>query len=271
MGHPFDEAIAVVADGAGRWRATMDRRFWGPRAPHGGYLGALMLAAMGEELGEAAFAPRSLALHYPSAVHEGDAILETVVERRGKRVATVSARLVQQDAAAVLARGVFGLRCGEERLDAAPMPSMEAPASCIRQRATVPVDEQFELRIGIGPGPFRGAREARYGGWGRFAPPRALDAPGLVAMADAWWPAFFPTLESPRQVGLAPTLDLTVHFHETLPRAVPSDDDYLAVEIVCDHIGEGYFAERSSIWAPDGTLLAQSMQHGLRIEPDPER
>lgn len=273
MTHPFDEALALEAcddpgDGDGLFEVRLDERFWGPRAPHGGYLGALALEAMVRTVADRDLSPRSITLHFPSPVTEGTARIGVHIERSGKRVAMVSAWLTQGDAArsAVLARAVFGRTSGVDRASAPAMPPLPPPTECPRQKVSVPIDERFELRIGVGAPPFSGAAEARYGGWARMVPPRPIDAPALVALADAWWPAYFPTLTSPRQAGLAPTLDLTVQLHRTF---APTDaDGWVVMDLTCDHMEEGFFSERSSIWSADGELLAQSLQRGLRIERD---
>ena len=61
-----------------------------------------------------------------------------------------------------------------------------------------------------------------WGGWIRAREPRALDAPLVAAMTDAWAPAAFAALG---RFAFAPTLDLTIHVRRPLPPAgmAPAD------------------------------------------------
>ena len=52
------------------------------------------------------------------------------------------------------------------------------------------------------------------GGWMRTREPRALDAPLVAALTDAWAPAAFVALG---RFVAAPTLDLTIHIRRPLP------------------------------------------------------
>jgi enoyl-CoA hydratase/carnithine racemase len=63
--HPFDAATAVLAAGPARWRAPLDRDWFGTAAPgtaapHGGHLAAQLLAAMIRHAGDPELSPRAL-------------------------------------------------------------------------------------------------------------------------------------------------------------------------------------------------------------------
>src|SRR5215218_6360890 len=98
------------------------------------------------------------------------------------------------------------------------------------------------------------------GGWIRTTEPRALDAPLVAAMTDAWAPAAFVALG---RFVAAPTLDLTVHIRRPLPVAGMAPSDHvlgrfstrLSVAGVCEEDGE--------LWSPAGELIAQSRQLAL--------
>ena len=57
--------------------------------------------------------------------------------------------------------------------------------------------------------------QAESTGWIRPSEPRVIDAPLLAAMSDAMPPALFARLLDAPPLAGVPTLDLTVHFHET--------------------------------------------------------
>jgi acyl-CoA thioesterase len=59
----------------------------------------------------------------------------------------------------------------------------------------------------------------------------------------------------------APTIDLTIHFRAPLP----IDDGLLLARFRTRLVRDGFFEEDGQLWAPDGTLVAQSRQLGLLI------
>ncbi len=65
------------------------------RGPHGGYLAAMLLRALIETVADAARAPRSLTIHYPRAPQPGPVSIHTVIERAGRSLSTLSARMEQ--------------------------------------------------------------------------------------------------------------------------------------------------------------------------------
>ena len=96
------------------------------------------------------------------------------------------------------------------------------------------------------------------GGWIGLAEPRALDALSLAFFTDALIPAPFMRLREPNA---APTIDLTIHFRASLPLTPDPDPNELClIRVTGGVIHEGFFEEDSVIWAPDGTVLAQSRQ-----------
>ncbi len=89
---------------------------------------------------------------------------------------------------------------------------------------------------------------AETGGWIRTAEPRALDAPLVAAMTDAWAPAAFVALG---RFVAAPTLDLTIHVRRPLPVAGMAPEDYVL----------GRFSTRLSVagvWEEDGELWSRA-------------
>ena len=57
-----------------------------------------------------------------------------------------------------------------------------------------------------------------------------------------------------------PTVDLTIHFRAELPHP-GARDDVVARRVPHRRVADGGFLEEDGeVWAPDGTLLAQSRQ-----------
>jgi hypothetical protein len=105
-----------------------------------------------------------------------------------------------------------------------------------------------------------GGAEALTGGWLRLAEPRVADAAALAFYCDAWLPAPFSRLTVPAP---APTIDLTIHFRARLPHPGMGPEDPVLARFRSRTSHDGFFEEDGEVWAPDGTLLAQSRQLAL--------
>jgi len=256
----FDRATAVERIGDGRYRALLDHAFWVVRGPNGGYLAAILLRALSDHLGEPGRQPRSLTVHYLRAPAEGEARIETRIERRGRSLATLSARLSQGGATCALALAAFSPpweAAGE--FDHARAPAVPSPDDLAPLTATVPIPirEQFELRPLWGAAPFSGADEATVGGWIRTTDHRPLDWLLVAALTDAWYPAAFPVLDRPAAM---PTVDLTIHFRAQPP---PNANGWALARFRSRLARDGFVEEDGELWTPDGTLVAQSRQLAL--------
>jgi acyl-CoA thioesterase len=259
----FARATAVDALGDGAWRATCEPAWNTQLGPNGGYLAAIILRAMTAELGDPAREARSLTCHYLRPPGAGELRLDVTVERSGRSLSTISARLSQGGALCVIAVGAFAVDFrGAMDYGAAP-PSTPAPAEVERLPpvAIVPITEHFEMRPTIGAPLYAGADESTSGGWLRFADGHPLDAPALAMLADAWWPSPMPRLTRP---AAAPTIDLTVHFRAPAAAAAIADEPVLAV-FRSSKSAAGFFEEDGELWSRDGVLLAHSRQLALLV------
>ncbi|MDX6684010.1 MAG: hypothetical protein QOF86_138, partial [Baekduia sp.] len=61
----------------------------------------------------------------------------------------------------------------------------------------------------------------------------------------------------------APTIDLTIHFRTRLPHPGMAPGAPVLARFSSSTSHGGFFEEDGEIWAPDGTLLAQSRQLAL--------
>jgi hypothetical protein len=112
----------------------------------------------------------------------------------------------------------------------------------------------------FGAGAPAAGEDALAGGWLRLAEPRIADAAALAFYADAWLPTPFARLETPVP---APTIDLSIHFRTRLPHPGMGPDEPVLARFSSSTSHGGFFEEDGAIWAPDGTLLAQSRQLAL--------
>ena len=189
----FDAATALEPLGDGAYDARMDHGWWVGRGPNGGYVAAVLLRALTEAVADPGRPPRSLTVHYTAPPAEGPVRIDTRVERTGRSLTTVSARMTQGGRLLALALGAFSAPRpdGHDFVDAAP-PEAGAPGDGRASRAPderlPPIARRWELRATIGGRPFSGGGEAVTGGWLRLADPRHADALVVTAMTDAWFP-----------------------------------------------------------------------------------
>jgi acyl-CoA thioesterase len=255
----FAEAVAVEALGGGRYRGDVAREWFGPPGPNGGFIAALMLRAIRDEIADEERLPRSLTLHYLRPPTEGEALIEVSVERSGGSASTCSARIVQDGRAVTLGLCVLSydyepaMSWSLDPPDAPPPDQVEALP--IADEAP-PIFNQLETRPVFGSPAFTGGEEPVVGGWLRARGDDDL-TPELVALyTDAWWPAPFSVMTT---FAPAPTLELTIHF-----RARPRPGSATAlVRFRADASIDGLFDEQGEVWDTEGRLLAQSSQLAL--------
>ena len=262
----FATDTAVHPRGEGRYTATIDQGWWNQRGPNGGYLAAIVLRAVLAEAGAGDRRPRSMTLHYLRPPVEGPCEVQVVVERAGRGLSTLSARLRQGDRDCILALVALGVdRPGPSLHDHAP-PEVPTPDAAVpmADRAEVgpdiPFRRRFELRPAIGSGPFLTGVHALTGGWIRTSDHDPVDDVLLAALTDAWPPAVFSKLELP--VGV-PTVELTIHFRNAPSR----EPGWCLVRFRTLEASEGYLEESGEVWSEDGRLLAESRQLAVLLAP----
>jgi acyl-CoA thioesterase len=249
----FERDTAAEPLGDGRYRVRFDPRWWIVRGPNGGVVAASIVRAMEAEVGDPARGLRSLTVHYPSAPREGEAEVAVRIERAGRGLTTLSARLEQQGRLIALALAAFaGAYPPAVTYDRAPLPEPgEAPP--LPERPEIPFSQNYVMRAALGA-----EGEPEVGGWLELTDPSPLDAAYVVALTDAWWPAPFNVTGRPIA---APTIDLTVHVRAPLP--LPAGP--VLGEFTSALARDGYSEEDGRLWAADGTLLAQSRQLALAL------
>lgn len=270
----FIEDTAIERIGDGCYSATMDRGWWIVLGPNGGYVAAVVARAITAEVSAgaaAADAPktiRSLTLHYLKPPSEGPVRIEVTVERRGRSVATVTARMFQDDVLMVIAiAAVTCPRDGYEfnELVAPTTPAPESLPELPPLEELIPMNGRYDLIPCVGsaghgwPGsadwsPAVEPMPAVSGGWLRFSDPTPIDEIALVAIADAWFPPVFH--RAPDRLLPVPTVDLTVHVHQ-----LPADPlDWVLVRFESPLGVKGYLVENGEIWDRHGNLLAVCRQ-----------
>src|SRR3954447_4065298 len=265
----FDRDTSVSEIEAGVFEGHVNRDWWIVFGPNGGFLAAMLVRAMAAAVDDPPRAPRSLTIHYTTAPAEGSVRIATTIERAGRSLTTVSARMEQAGRLIALAIGAFSrerIAAVEFSEAAAPeVPAPEAVPLMTMAGTPPPFTRQWEIRPAIGTPPFSGSGGSTLtGGWirplnmvGDGSPgPDPIDAALVAQLADAWLPAVFTRLTEPNAV---PTIDLTIHFRADLP--LPAD--YVLVTFESRLSQGGFVEEDGAIWTRDGRLVAHSRQLAL--------
>jgi acyl-CoA thioesterase len=92
----FERATAVEPLGDCAWRGTCEAAWNTQLGPNGGYIAAVVLRAMIAELDAPDREPRSLTCHYLRPPRNGELRVEAAVEREGRTMSTVSARVAPE-------------------------------------------------------------------------------------------------------------------------------------------------------------------------------
>ena len=250
-----------AADVSPDWRAG--------RGPHGGYLAAMLLRALTETVAEPLRAPRSLTIHYARAPQVGPVGIHTVIERQGRSLSTLSARLEQDGALMAIALAAFSVPWSAQEIAELAMPDVEGPdparvSGALLHKGAPPFTGHLVLQPRIGAVPFTGSQAPmELGGWLGLAEPRPIDALSLAFFSDALFSPPFIRLSKP---STSPTIDLTIHFRTPMPRSVnPNPQELCFARFRTGLVHDGFFEEDGVIWAADGTVLAQSRQLAIAM------
>jgi acyl-CoA thioesterase len=260
----LDEDTALRQTGEGEYEGSIVEHWWTPRGPLGGYVMAIVHRGMELALDDAGRQPRSLNVYFLRPPHAGPITVRPVVERVGRSLTTATARLEQDGKLIALGVAAFSAPWPGPELSEAPMPEVDPPGERTPSKGSVtggsppPFAGRLTMQWRFGEPAFSGSEHAVTGGWMGLIEERPVDARTLLVLADAWYPAPWPRLE---KLTPAPTIEMSVMFRAPLP--LP--DSLLLGRFHSELVRDGFFDEQGSLWAPDGTLVAQSRQLALLI------
>ncbi|MGA9874918.1 MAG: thioesterase family protein [Solirubrobacteraceae bacterium] len=268
----FDRDTAVSREADGVFAATIAPGWRAGRGPHGGYLAAMLLRALIATVDDPERTPRSLTIHYTRAPEPGPIEILVTIARAGRSLSTLSARMQQDGKLTALALAAFSVPWRSPKADELPMPELAPPDA---ERCSTPklfkgapeFTRHIVMQPRVGAVPFAGSgAPMRIGGWtGLPDPERPVDAPALALFCDAWFPPSFIALDSP---AISPTVDLTIHFRRSIEDC-DCDPAALCLGVFDTRLlHDGLFEEDGVIWAPDGSVLAQSRQLGIIMPTD---
>ena len=227
---------------------------------NGGYLLAIAGRAMAEAVGRP---PLSLTAHFLRPGPPGPCTVEVSPVRTGRRLATATARLVQDGAAILQLVGTFGdQRPGDmswSREDPAELPPYDecVPRTAGASGVAVELLDRLAVRIRPGDDGFTRAEptgDPEMRGWFALAAEEPIDVFALLLAVDSFPPPIFNLDLLP---GWVPTVELTIHVG-----GVPSPGP-LRCAFRSRFVADGLVDEEGEIWDSSGALVAQSRQLSL--------
>lgn len=259
MSSPFETHTRVTAIDPLRYAAVIPDGWQQGRGAFGGLvLGVLLRAMMGAE-SDAQRAVRSVSGDVCAPVLPGSVEVEVTVLRRGRALTNLDARMVRDGEVLARASAVLS-EARSLHLDATP----DAPPSARDWRSIEPATieppfapvftQHFEFR-NAGPMPFSSHPRAETDGFvSERVRPEALDAPALLGVLDAWWPAVFTSCDGPRA---AVTTSFTAQFVADPSKLDASEPLRYRARAVA--AWEGFSVEFRELWSGDA-LVALNQQ-----------
>jgi len=264
MSKVLEEETVLTREGDGRYvRKVGPGPFWGVVTPHGGYLMALAMHAMTLEVDDPARRPRMLSQHFLGSAKPGPLAIDVTVERVGRGVTSLSARLSSNGRLVGLATSLFTLDAeGPAFLDE-PMPEatgLGTPDTEMLGFFVATVHDQFDYHRRFGDG----GRDlpCEDGGWVISKHPGAWDARDVLVASDIWVP---PIIRHPDRVCATPSLHHVVHFG---PDVSGSEATPFLVHHQLTNGGVGLTDESIRLWAEDGRMLMSARQLRTVVAPE---
>ena len=266
----FERDTGVRAIGEGLFEARVDPSWRIVRGANGGHLAATMLRAMATAVGDTERTPRTLTVHFVRAPDDREVSIETHIERTGRTMSTVSARMHQDDK--LIPIGLSGFltpRSGPEFCDIA-MPDVPGPDGLepLADRDDFPFGRHFDFRPATGSrfvAPLQAVDAsvddpAEVAVWMRLREPQRLDHSAATQLCDSFAPAVFMKLGAGGGGAGVPTIEMTYHYREMLPPEGATDDDWYLGVFRTSLARGGFIEEDGWLWSRRGTLVAQSRQ-----------
>ena len=257
-----------------RFTGSFSERWYIDRSLHGGHVIAAMVKAAEAAIDDRGRSLRSLTNHYLLPAQAGPFHIDVSIERSGRSLTNVSARLIQEGRTVGLALAALGGPWPSYEWDHTTMPTVPDPEDCpdLWEQTDGITNLHRHWRYGVAIGPrirsgklFDDTRtETISGGWVRLADPRPVDASLAAALTDTWVPTPFAYIDDAHPV-LFPTVDLTVQFLDPLPLPDDTGLDPCLVWHRTDTSRAGFVVQDTEVWTRAGRLIARGRQHALLI------
>jgi len=247
--------------GPGRYLTRFTSAWNQGKGAYGGVVGGTALRALEHTLGDPGRPVRSFTLHFCAPAVEGEARVLTRIERSGRTVTHATVRVENDSGVLALGSATFGVsRPGIIEYLEVTRPDVPPPHEVPALPDDVPMPDFcrfFDYHFCLGGAPYSGGSVAETGGWLRPRDPTPLDAPLCVGLMDAYPPSVLARVDGFRPTA---TVDLTLHFFQTLPRPGQRDDAYFLRTGRSRQAADGFAEDFQQLWTEDGVLLAQCRQ-----------
>lgn len=299
----FEADTSVVRSASGEYTAVLDESWWIIAGPNGGYVAAVVLRAMVDAVGDEARKVRSMTIQYLRPPTAGPVTIQVTIERAGRTVSNVTARMLQGGRPIALAMAAFGV----DREDTVVFdetdglagifdgerirPPDEVPISEVDPDRDVPMRGHYDLRWVIGDLPFSAigtestvdSDQISASTPGRSASvvgtPDAQDLRKPRARSGGWLrPAEAVAIDEVVLAAMSDAWMPPIFSRMTVPLAVPTVDLTIHFrDLPSDPFGfcfvifdspvasHGYTVEHGRILSPDGHLLVESRQLAVLI------
>lgn len=258
---PFSRACRLTSVAEGVYERVLDQTYWGFESQFGGFVHALIVQAMRDEVADSALAPVSMSVHFIRPFLAGSFRCEVSVVRRGRTMANVHARAWSEGKLAAQAIATFARRRDIGAfMSLAPPPELAQPVGAHEPPFDpvmgIPNHRHFDLWPRVGSWAERRADIDRVGGWVRMRGEPVVDEATLVMINDVWPPAAYHLWG----VGhVAVSADITTQFRAALPAAVaPGQPVFVQLRTAAS--AGGFVDEDTEVWTAAGELLCQGRQ-----------
>lgn len=269
----FALATAITPLGDGRYGCHLDARWSALAGINGGVLMAILVRAITAEVG-AGRGLRTLHVQFLRPPKATDAEVHVEVVRSGARATNARVqihqgdRLILEGLATCMTGGLRELARWQPEPPRVPAAD-DADAPVMDDPRMPAIADRLTYLPRIGPAPLSGTplapgEPARTGGYLQLKGEQRVDAAVLALFCDAWWPAALGPIDT---LAFNPTIDLTFHVRAALPPE-GLDPQPILLDVRTAASMEGLVEEDATLYAADGTLLAQSRQLAITLTPD---
>lgn len=261
----FDDDTALRSIGDGRFEGRISPDWSIVRGANGGHIAAIVLRGIELAVDDEARQPRSLTVHFARVPGNDRFEVQTTIERTGRSTSNVSARFVQDGKLVALAIAVLATEQRGRDFSDVAMPEVPRPEAVdvVTDREDFAFGRHFDFRRALGPDVGETSDRAELGVWMRMREPQVVDHVVATQLMDSFAPAVFAKLGTGGGGAGVPTIEMTFHFRESLPR--PDDVPgswHLGVYRTLLSRG-GFIEEDGWLWNEQGVLIAQSRQLAL--------
>ena len=197
---------------------------------------------MSSQLNNSGRQARTATIHFLSVPHNGTVAVQTVCERVGRSLTTVTGRMLHDGKVVALALAAFAPPRDAVVLTDLRMPVVDPPGvpcsafPALAHGPASPFSDLVVMEPRLGAAAFSGVAHAEVGGWLRLREERPLDALAAYVLIDAWFPTPWVRVKDAIP---APSIEMTVHLRTALPRP----DTVVLGRFRNRLVREGYFEE----------------------------